>query len=47
MEMIKKAILIVVLVLLSFALINCQTVQGFGKDVQWTGEKTAELLEGE
>lgn len=45
--MIKKVLLIIVLIVLSLALVNCQTVQGLGGDIQWTGEKTAELLEGE
>ncbi len=43
----KKVLLIIVLIVLSLVLVNCQTVQGLGGDIQWTGEKTAELLEGE
>lgn len=45
--MVKKSLLIVVLIILVFSLISCQTVQGLGGDIKWTGEKTAELLEGE
>ncbi len=44
--MVKKVLLIIVLIVLSLALVNCQTVQGLGGDIQWTAEKTAELLEG-
>jgi len=44
--MLKKLLLIVLLVLLSVSLISCQTVQGLGGDIQWTGEKTAELMGG-
>ena len=45
--MIKKVLLVLVLIVLSLALVNCQTVQGLGGDIQWTGEKTAELLENQ
>ena len=44
--MIKKLILVVALVALCFASLSCQTVQGMGDDIKWTGEKTAEMLEG-
>jgi len=43
--MIKKAFFILVLVVLISLLIDCQTVQGLGGDIKWTGEKGAELLE--
>ena len=43
--MIKKALLLVALVILVFSLIGCQTVQGLGGDIKWTGEKAAEILE--
>ena len=43
--MIKKAFFILVLVVLISLLIGCQTVQGLGGDIKWTGEKGAELLE--
>jgi len=43
--MVKKALLLVALVILVFSLIGCQTVQGLGGDIKWTGEKGAELLE--
>lgn len=44
--MIKKLVLLFILVVLSVSLIGCQTVQGLGGDIQWTGEQTAALLEG-
>ena len=44
--MVKKIILLLALIILSFSLISCQTVQGLGGDIKWTGEKGAELLEG-
>jgi predicted small secreted protein len=44
-KMAKKVLLVVALVVLMFSLIGCQTVQGLGGDIKWTGEKGAELLE--
>jgi predicted small secreted protein len=43
--MAKKIILCIILIILSFSLISCQTVQGLGGDIKWTGEKGAEILE--
>jgi len=43
--MVKKILLFVVLIVVMFSLISCQTVQGIGGDIKWTGEKGAELLE--
>ena len=43
--MVKKALLLVALVILVFSLIGCQTVKGLGEDITWTGEKGAEVLE--
>ena len=37
--MFKRAILIAVLIALVFGLTGCQTVSGFGKDLEWVGEK--------
>ena len=45
--MIKRIILYAALIILSFLLISCQTVQGLGGDIKWTGEKGAEILGGE
>jgi len=43
--MVKKVLLVVALIILVFSLISCQTVQGIGGDIKWTGEKGAEILE--
>lgn len=43
--MIRKVLLVVVLVIMISSSIGCQTVQGLGGDIKWTGEKAAELLE--
>jgi predicted small secreted protein len=45
--MLKKAVLATILIALIFALTGCQTVEGFGKDIQWTSKKGAELISGE
>lgn len=45
--MVKKVLLLVALIILGFSLLSCQTVQGLGGDIKWTGEKGAELLEGQ
>jgi predicted small secreted protein len=44
--MVKKIILYVILIILSFSSISCQTVQGIGGDIKWTGQKGAEVLGG-
>jgi predicted small secreted protein len=44
--MIKKVLLLAILIVLCFSSISCQTVQGIGGDIKWTGEKGSELLEG-
>lgn len=45
--MIKKALLAAILVLLVYSLAGCQTVKGFGKDMQWLGEKMSGDKDGE
>ncbi|MHC4114934.1 MAG: entericidin A/B family lipoprotein [Planctomycetota bacterium] len=45
--MIKKVFLMLVLAVLIFSLAGCQTMAGFGEDITWTAETTADLLEGE
>ncbi len=44
--MIKKLILVALLAVFSLSLIGCQTVSGLGGDIQWTAEKTADMIEG-
>ncbi len=43
--MVGRVLLVIVLIVVSFSLIGCQTVQGLGEDIKWTGEKGAEVLE--
>lgn len=45
--MIKKAILLALLIVFCFALAGCQTVAGFGGDIEWTAEKTSDWMSGE
>jgi predicted small secreted protein len=45
--MIKKVILILALTILSFSLLSCQTVEGIGGDIQWSAQRTSEILEGQ
>jgi predicted small secreted protein len=45
--MIKKVILIAALIILTFWLVGCQTVSGIGGDIQWSAQKTSQLLEGQ
>jgi predicted small secreted protein len=44
--MIKRIILAATLILLIFILLGCNTVEGMGKDIEWTGQKGAEILGG-
>jgi len=44
--MVRKILLIAALVAVGFFFVGCQTVQGIGGDIKWTGEKCAEILEG-
>ena len=45
--MVKKILLILAFVCVMFSLVSCGTVQGFGSDIHWVGEKGAEVIEGE
>ncbi len=45
--MFKKVILVLVLAGCCMLLVSCQTVSGIGKDITWSAEATADLLEGE
>ncbi|MGD8785811.1 MAG: hypothetical protein PVJ60_00175 [Phycisphaerales bacterium] len=42
--MARKTLILVVLIVTVFSLIGCQTVQGVGEDIKWTGEKGAEVV---
>ncbi len=43
--MVRRVLLVIALIVMAFCLISCQTVQGLGGDIQWIGEKGAEVLE--
>lgn len=43
--MVRKLLLVVALIVLIFSLTGCQTVQGIGEDITWTGQRGAELVE--
>jgi predicted small secreted protein len=45
--MFRTIILALVLIALIAVLVGCNTVQGLGKDIEWTGQKGAEVLSGE
>jgi len=44
--MLKRLVLLITLLILTGLLVGCQTVQGFGKDIEWTAQKTAEAIGG-
>ena len=44
--MIRKILLTVALGIVIFSLAGCQTVQGLGRDITWTGEAVGGVLEG-
>jgi predicted small secreted protein len=43
--MFRRVLLAVVLIVMLFSLVSCQTVQGIGADIQWIGEKSEDALE--
>ena len=45
--MVRKILLVVALIVATFLLTSCQTVSGLGRDITWSAETTADLLEGE
>jgi len=42
--MLRKVLLTLVLTVVVFAVLGCQTVQGLGEDIKWTGEKGAQVV---
>jgi len=44
--MVRKAFLAALLTFVVFWIAGCQTVQGLGGDITWTGKAGAEALEG-
>ncbi len=43
--MVRKVLLIVALVIVAFSLIGCQAIQGLGRDIEWIGQKSEEVLD--
>jgi len=43
--MVKKMILLAVFLSVLVGAIGCNTVQGVGEDIEWIGEKGAEVFE--
>jgi len=44
-KMFRKVFLVMVLIVMLFSLVSCQTVQGIGADIQWVGEKGEKAIE--
>jgi predicted small secreted protein len=44
--MIKKILLIIVLFTALFVVSGCQTVQGLGRDITWTGRAVGDAIDG-
>jgi predicted small secreted protein len=42
--MIKKLILLLVLVLVTFSYLGCHTAKGLREDITYIGDKTAEII---
>ena len=45
--MLKKTLLLIALVIVTFSLIGCQTARGIKEDAQFVGDKTYEILDGD
>ncbi len=43
--MVRKMLFLVCLIVLLLSLIGCQTVEGIGGDIEWVGEKAAEVID--
>jgi predicted small secreted protein len=43
--MVRKVLLAVLLAVLAYSLIGCQTVQGVGRDITWVGEKVGDIFD--
>jgi len=44
-KMVRKTLFLVCLIVLLLSLIGCQTVKGVGSDIEWVGEKGAEVID--
>jgi len=43
--MLKKILLVAALIFAALAFAGCQTVQGVGRDITWTGKAGAEVID--
>jgi predicted small secreted protein len=43
--MVRKALLIIALIIAVFTIVSCQTVQGIGNDITWIGKAGADMME--
>jgi predicted small secreted protein len=43
--MVRKILLLLALITVVFSFIGCNTIQGLGEDIKWTGKKAAEIVE--
>jgi predicted small secreted protein len=44
-EKMKKILLAIILIFAAFYVAGCQTVQGVGRDITWTGRAGAEVID--
>ena len=45
--MVKRTLLLIALIVVTFSLIGCQTAHGIKEDAQFVGDKTYEILDGD
>ncbi len=44
--MVKRTLLLVALIIVTFSVVGCQTAQGIKEDARFIGDKTYEVLDG-
>jgi predicted small secreted protein len=44
-KMIRKVLLVIAMIISVYYVVGCRTVQGFGEDIEWLGEKIAEAAD--
>ena len=45
--MVKRTLLLIALIIVTFSLLGCQTAKGVKEDAQFIGDKTYEILNGD
>lgn len=43
--MVRKVLLVLALIAVLSCLVGCQTIRGLGRDIEWIGQKGAEIVE--